>query len=56
MMLKLKYFLGIGNLTLLERRRGCTNIPSLWFCEFLISSSSSSCHVSLPTNEIFPSP
>jgi hypothetical protein len=29
MVLKLKHELGIGNLTLLERRRGCVGIPKL---------------------------
>jgi hypothetical protein len=29
MMLKLKHELGIGNLTLLEIRRGCVGIPKL---------------------------
>jgi hypothetical protein len=29
MVLKLKYELGVGDLTLLERRRGCGSIPKL---------------------------
>jgi hypothetical protein len=31
MVIKLKYELGIGNLELLERRRGCESIPKLMF-------------------------
>jgi hypothetical protein len=47
--LKLKHELGIGDLTLLERRRGCGGIPKLVVLLVLALFFFSLCHVLLQT-------
>jgi hypothetical protein len=55
-MLKLKHELGIGNLTLLERRRGCVGIPKLVILLFFALFFFLIMSFFTPNKKIFSSP